>query len=777
MAEETIFANALKETDPTQRRAYLDQACAGNASLRREVEALLHAHEKAGGILDRPAVKQLEAGPATHRTAPEDQTIPPHVPGKAPGRIEAKSSAGQGEDLSFLAPPAKSGHLGRLGHYEILKVIGRGGFGAVLQAFDEKLQRVVAIKVLSPQLAASATARRRFTREARAAAAVTHENVVTIHAVEDEHNPPYLVMQCIDGPSLQEKIDRQGPLSVKEVLRIGMQTARGLAAAHKQGLVHRDVKPANILLENGVERVKITDFGLARAVDDASLTQSGTIAGTPLYMAPEQAAGDALDHRADLFSLGSVLYVMCTGRPPFRAPNTVAVLMRVIEEVPRPIREINTEVPEWLCNVIRRLHAKKPGDRFQTARDVANLLGKYLAELQLHGRVTSARPARAAEVNANKPPSGRQPTATRQGLEGNGPRAASGQGRRHIIAGLAAIGLLLAGLLTIFWPRGDQEAGPGDTKGSDYGNGPPPAVAPFDGEQARAHQAAWARHLGVPMDLENSIGMKLRLLPPGSFLMGSPDAPERPADEGPEHEVVLTQPFYMGIHAVTIRQFKAFVNETEYRTEAEKNGGAWRRFPDGNVKPDPDPKTNWTNPGFEQNDDHPVTCVSWNDARAFCDWLSVKEKTLYTLPTEAQWEYACRAGSRTKFFFGNTDEDHGKYAWFAGNSDHKTHPVGLKRPNAWSLFDMQGNVWQWVADGYAENYYQRSPRQDPAGAGNADWRVYRGASHNEWPCRLAYRHGNQPPSVCSASCGFRVVLAGDVKAAAAQTQQNLRTMR
>jgi serine/threonine protein kinase len=181
------------------------------------------------------------------------------------------------------------------------------------------LHRVVAIKVLAPALASSGAARQRFVREARAAAAVTHDNVIDIHAVEDDGAVPYLVMQFIDGRTLQEKLDRGGPLPLKEVLRIGLQVAAGLAAAHAQGLVHRDVKPANILLENSVERVKITDFGLARTVDDASLTQSGFIAGTPAYMSPEQADGDKVDHRSDLFSLGSVLYTLCAGHPPFRA--------------------------------------------------------------------------------------------------------------------------------------------------------------------------------------------------------------------------------------------------------------------------------------------------------------------------------------------------------------------------------------------------------------------------------------------------------------------------
>src|SRR5262249_37008155 len=184
-----------------------------------------------------------------------------------------------------------------------------------------------------------------------------------IQVVCDDGRGPYLVMEFIGGCNLESLLRRGGPLEVKEVLRIGMQVANGLQAAHKQGLIHRDVKPANILLENGVQRVKLTDFGLARAADDASLTQSGLIAGTPLYMSPKQAAGEPLDARSDLFGLGSVLYEMCTGRPAFRAPNTVAVTRRVCDGKPRPIREVNPDIPESLCRFIDRLHAKKPAER------------------------------------------------------------------------------------------------------------------------------------------------------------------------------------------------------------------------------------------------------------------------------------------------------------------------------------------------------------------------------------------------------------------------------
>ena len=283
---------------------------------------------------------------------------------------------------NFLSASDNPAMLGRLGAYEIVEVTGRGGMGVVLKGFDAELDRYVAIKILAPELATSASARQRFAREARAAAAVVHDHVVAIHAVVTASVLPYLVMPYCAGESLQQRIDRTGALELKEILRIGMQVADGLAAAHAQGLVHRDVKPANILLENGVERVRITDFGLARAIDDASVTHSGYLAGTPQYMAPEQARGEAVDHRADLFSLGSVLYAMCAGHSPFRADTTLAILRRVCEDAPRPVSEVNPDIPDWLTEIIEKLHAKDREQRFQSASEVAELLGKHLAHLQ-----------------------------------------------------------------------------------------------------------------------------------------------------------------------------------------------------------------------------------------------------------------------------------------------------------------------------------------------------------------------------------------------------------
>jgi len=347
MSAQQIAETARGKGSPAEQTAYLNEVCGGDPALRQRVEDLLRNQE----------------------------------PTAAP------------EGLDFLQPAATAGVLGRLAHYEVQEVLGKGSFGIVLKAFDEKLQRLVAIKVLGPQVAGNATARQRFVREARAAAAVRDPHVIKVFEVE-ECPRPYLVMEYVQGQTLQDRIDRGGPLDLKEIMQIGAQVAAGLAAAHRQGEIHRDIKPANILLEVGqafqpdvrleslTYHVKITDFGLAKAVDDARLTQQGEIIGTPLYMSPEQARGAALDQRSDLFSLGTVLYTLCTGVQPFRAAKVLGVLKRVCEDTPRPIREVNPNIPDFLSAIVHKLLAKDPGERFQTAAEVAGLLKGHLAQLE-----------------------------------------------------------------------------------------------------------------------------------------------------------------------------------------------------------------------------------------------------------------------------------------------------------------------------------------------------------------------------------------------------------
>ena len=284
--------------------------------------------------------------------------------------------------VGWLAPTDDPDSIGRLAGYEIVGVVGIGGMSVVLKGFDRSLNRYVAIKVLGTHLAGSGAARKRFAREAQAAAAIVHENVLAIHTIEEFNDIPYLVMPYVRGESLEKRSQRVGPLQVIEVLRIGQQIAAGLSAAHDQGLVHRDIKPANILLDEGSERLKISDFGLARAAADASLTHSGSITGTPLYMSPEQSRGEPVDHRSDIFSFGCLLYTLCTGHPPFRAETPYGIIRRICDDEARPIRESNPEVPSWLEGIIQRMMAKQVADRFATANELDGLFKQGLTFLQ-----------------------------------------------------------------------------------------------------------------------------------------------------------------------------------------------------------------------------------------------------------------------------------------------------------------------------------------------------------------------------------------------------------
>ncbi|MFC1597760.1 SUMF1/EgtB/PvdO family nonheme iron enzyme [Planctomycetota bacterium] len=313
---------------------------------------------------------------------------------------------------------------------------------------------------------------------------------------------------------------------------------------------------------------------------------------------------------------------------------------------------------------------------------------------------------------------------------------------------------------------------------------PPTAVAPFSPKEAKQHQETWAKHLGVPVVQKDSIGMEMVLIPPGEFMMGSTE--EEIAElskegeeegwldeytarcipsEGPRHKVGITKPFSLAAHEVTVGQFRAFVEDIDYKTTAEGDGkGGWARFvADGELKWEQRPEFNWRNTGYEQTDQHPTVNVSWNDAVAFCEWLSKKEGKTYRLPTEAQWEYASRSGSTTRWCFGDNAADMTQYAWYSGNKAGVPHTVGGKLPNAFALYDMHGNLGEWCSDRFSEDYYGSSPENDPEGPASGEHgRVVRGGNfgNQAWAIRSAHRSMYQP-NLPRLYIGFRPVMLID----------------
>lgn len=800
MTEFEIFDAARKIKTPTKRAIFLDHLCAGKPDLRDAVDELLRFHEQGQSPFDGAATEQM---------------------GAALGHSLSESIQPADAILARLRPSTEPGQLAFLDHYAIQCPLGHGGFGTVFRAVDQTLQRTVALKIMSPELALTSPARKRFLREARSAAAIRNEHVVSIHSVGDAPLP-YIVMEYVPGQTLQDRLNENGPLEVEEILQIGYQLASGLAAAHAIGIVHRDLKPSNILLETGDQiRTRITDFGLARAVDDASVTRSGMIAGTPLYMAPEQAAGKFVDQRADLFSLGSVLYVMLSGRPPFRAPSTLAVMKRVAEDQPRPIREIIPDAPEWLCRLIDRLHQKSPDARIQTAAEVATILKDSLQALK-DGRQMPALPATQISKLPPAKPETVSESAPHQNHSGHSSKEMMIPGLVIAVMAITAAALWFSkssdSMNSTLEKSNNHRVTPGaisqngadssslrnavpepatgkaspaanpanataetgeSTKSPRAGwhgwptDAPNAAIAPFPAVAASKYQEAWARYLNIPVEWTNSVGMTFVLIPPGEYDSGTTEEElselrkrfagntELQKDlefELPRRRIVITQPFYLSMYEVTQQQYRIvtgrqpsfFVIDQGW---AEKVVGA-------------------------ELADFPVDAVTWNDADRFCRQLSLRERHFattdnnrnatteatatfsYRLPTEAEWEFAARAGATTLYISGDQSDGMLTFASCMPGSKYLPSPVGSTAPNPFGCYDIIGNTAEWV-DNQINDLAGDAPLIDPRNRDkDAQRHVGRGGSWSvsEVRCRYGLRILSTRGSDKHPDWGFRVAI-------------------
>jgi tetratricopeptide (TPR) repeat protein/class 3 adenylate cyclase len=368
---ESLLHEALTR-DAVAREGYLRTACPDDAC-RREVEALIRAHERSGK-LDELAAAVMRPLLSKADEAPPRLTILP-----------------------------------TLARYQIVDRLGGGGMGVVYRARDERLERQVALKFLPPHLSSDEAAKKRFMVEARAAASLEHPNICTVHEIgETDDGQLYIVMGCYDGETLDRRIAR-GALPLDEALRIVTDVARGLAKAHDRGIVHRDVKPANIMITaDGV--VKILDFGIAK-LGDAGLTQTGVV-GTISYMSPEQAFGEAVDHRADIWALGVMLYEMLAGVRPFRGPGDQALLFSILTQEPEPLTDIRSDVPPELATVIRRALAKRAQDRFATTHELLAALGAVAVVRSDRVTGAAAVPVRAKAADSPLTGAGERRQAT-----------------------------------------------------------------------------------------------------------------------------------------------------------------------------------------------------------------------------------------------------------------------------------------------------------------------------------------------------------------------------
>lgn len=593
---------------------------------------------------------------------------------------------------AFLGPAQAPDELGRLGQYRVLRVLGKGGMGVVFSAEDPLLQRPVALKVMLPTIAAHESARQRFLREARSAAAVRHDHVVTIHQVGEDRGVPFLAMEFLEGEPLDAQLRRLGRLPLADAVRIAHQTAEGLAAAHAQGLIHRDVKPANIWLVGQstrsrhrksdlwrAGRVKILDFGLARAArDNDNLTQSGTILGTPAYMAPEQAKSRDVDARADLFSLGCVLYHMLTGQQPFAGDDVYAVLLALALHEPPPPHVCDPFIPRPLSDLVMKLLAKDPNQRHNNASEVAESL-ELIAEdrtAELHISRAPAPPPATRGEHITSLVSGVYASLLAEGKKVAKPRRQEPTWLKPVryaaLPTTLLIGFVL--LLGLLWPR--------STSGTQV------AAVPKDKEKINTPSGPKV----TPKNITNAIGMQFVLIPGGEFKMGSPhNEPGRFYNEE-QHEIGVDQ-FYMGVHEVS---------QAQYEKVMAANPSAFGPAGLGHERV----KT-------LETARLPVENITWKQAAEFCDKLSslpdeLRNGRLYRLPTEAEWEYACRGGypeaqatcfgERLSSFQANFNGNFPYGDTARGAFLGRPAPVGTYPANRFGLFDMHGNVAEWCAN-------------------------------------------------------------------------------
>jgi len=578
-----------------------------------------------------------------------------------------------------------------LGSYVIEGKLGQGGMGTVYHAVHRKMKREVALKVISLK---GKNLIRRFDREVELISRLSHPNVVAAHDAGDSQGIHYLVMERVHGIDLGSLVETNGPVPIIKALDLVRQAARGLAYAHAQGIVHRDVKPSNLLVDNhGI--VKILDLGIARldgADEDLSsiyrMTHTGAMMGTVDYMSPEQAMdAKSANAQSDIYSLGCTLFFLATGRAMYDGDTA---MKRIFAHREEPIPQLsgfltasseNHTIIDDAQRIFEQMVAKRPRARYSGMIDVVNTLDNILIVKE------STHPLR--------PPK-------------------------------KAIGLATSDVTEVPSAITDTQV-------------PGPSIASpqrSDSQLGAAVRAIPAKEGGATT-FTNSVGITMNLIPAGTFLMGSPESDSLALDsEKPQHNVTLTQAFYMAITQVTQGQWKSVMGTEPWKGQ----------------------------PHVREGTNYPATYVDWDDAVEYCWQLSDREGRPYRLPTEAEWEYACRAGTTTRYSFGDDESELPKYAWFRSNTNAVGDYVGdynlvqQKLPNGYGLYDMHGNVAEWCSD--APRRYSSDQTTDPVGSRSGSRRVYRGGCwfFDAAYCRTAYRFTDVPTHRTSFS-GLRLVLS------------------
>ncbi len=626
----------------------------------------------------------------------------------------------------------------RFGKYELLDVLGEGGMAVVHRAIRSGpmgFRKKVALKLLKPHVLQDGQVVDTIINEARLGGYLQHRNIVEVHEFDQVDDSFYIAMEFVPGHTLDRVLARvaeQGPIPPFVVAEVALQLCAGLEYAHTLcdddgaplGLVHRDLKPPNVIVSHrGV--VKIMDFGIAKAATNVEQTDvSNTTKGTPLYMSPEQARGDPVDGRSDLFALGSILAEMITGRVVFDDDTLAGVLMRInTADLGDTIQEVARHAPV-LAPIIRRALALSPDHRFAGARAMADAIEAVRDE------IPDGPPLAAWLQEWMADPGDPRPSAGDVSLELPPPETDEFFGialqPEEVEQGASPDPLeeFVGDVSTVRWAE--------------------PLRAPSE----EVFRDVTEMELGGLLEEEEAPDVVVTRLPglvlvriqPGAFWMGSDRGEPGRYDDEDRHQVQLTLPFRMATTPVTQGQWEEVMG---------------------------------LEPGRPLTRKVPVRQVSWYDAIKFCNRLSRREGRTpaygvendemvwdrgspgFRLPTEAEWEYAARAGTTT-LYAGSNDPD--EVAWYWKSSRASPRTVARKAPNAWGLYDMSGNVWEWIWDRYGP-YTTEGVEFDPLGAEAGPERCARGGSYYSKPrdLRLTCRRGRARPKSRLDFLGFRVV--------------------
>jgi len=585
--------------------------------------------------------------------------------------------AGKGESLAF-------------GKYIIQEKLGAGGMGQVYKAYHPEAAKLVAIKVILPQGKFDTESIKRFEREVKASEKLVHPNIIAVLDSGSSKGSLFMVMELIEGKDLFELINEKGKLAIKEAVAYIIQAARALEHAHANGVIHRDVKPANLIADSqGL--LKIVDMGLAKIQEGENedkismLTTNTAIMGSADFMSPEQTVSTKnVDTRTDIYSLGASFYFLLTAKVMYPQKATFSKLISHRQAPISSLKFMRPDVSQKLDDIYTKMVAKKVEDRYQS-------MTKLILDLEALEKESTTQNLLKQDAVLNP-------------FQVNGvnfldlddisikPKKSAGIFANKKIAMFCAGLFVVVGLLVIlFIPKNTMVK-------NDLNNTDDAQEAflepPFDFNQAQEAQQALAKTLGLAVettvDLGRGVNLAMILIPQGKFMMGSPfSEPGHKSDEA-QHQVVLSRPYFIGKNEVTQEQWETVMGDNPSQTKGAKL---------------------------------PVTNISWNDCQNFISKLNAKTESNYRLPTEAEWEYACRSGSKSAYSVGDKiTKNDANYE----NAKGGAKPVGSYKPNAFGLYDMHGNVWEFCSDWYGA--YSPGKSLDPMGVNNGRDHVLRGGS-------------------------------------------------